>query len=497
MRRRRGVAIAAAALCAALAACTSLAPKYEQPPLPVAERFSGAAETPARGSPVSDLDWRQVFVDPLQQRLIDLALANNRDLRVAALNVEQANARVQVQRASLLPTVAAGASFTRQPLPGGNRQQIVSAGVLIPSYELDFFGRLRSLTEAAQAQAAAAEEGRRTTQMSLIAAVAANHLALLADDELLTLTQETLATRVETLRLIKLRFDSGTASELDYQGAQSLVANARASLAQQQRQRALDENNLVLLLGQPLPQERSQAGEMRRPPPEGVESSGKAASTRDLPSGAPTLARLPTFPDLPVGLPAEVLRRRPDIRAAEQQLIAANFNIGAARAAFFPSVTLTASAGSVSSELSGLFKSGNWAWGVAPQIVQTLFDSGRNSANTRIAETGRDIALAQYDKAIQSAFREVADALAGRTTLVEQARALQDQAAADAARLRLAELRYRNGVASSLDLLDAQRSLFATQQLSVLAQLAQAQNQVSLYKALGGGWSDGATAKEP
>ena len=471
MTRARAGAIAAASLCAALAACTSLAPKYEQPPLPVAERFAGAAETPAPGSPVSELDWRRVFVDPRQQRLIDLALANNRDLRVAALNVEQANARVQVQRASLLPTVAAGASFTRQPLPGGNRQQIVSAGVLIPSYELDFFGRLRSLTDAAQAQAVAAEEGRHTAQMSLIAAVAANHLALLADDELLALTQETLATRVETLRLIKLRFDSGTASELDYQGAQSLVANARASLAQQQRQRALDENNLVLLLGQPLP--------------------------GDVPSGAPTLAQTAPFPELPVGLPADVLRRRPDIRAAEQQLIAANFNIGAARAAFFPSVTLTASAGSVSSELSGLFKSGSWGWGVAPQIVQTLFDSGRNSANARIAETGRDIALAQYDKAIQSAFREVADALAGRTTLVEQARALQDQTAADAARLRLAELRYRNGVASSLDLLDAQRSLFATQQLSVLAQLAQAQNQVSLYKALGGGWSDGATAKAP
>ena len=193
-----------------------------------------------------------------------------------------------------------------------------------------------------------------------------------------------------------------------------------------------------------------------------------------------------------MGLPADVLQRRPDIRAAEAQLIAANFNIGAARAAFFPSVTLTASAGSISSDLAGLFKSGSWGWGVAPQLVQTLFDSGRNAANQRFAEAGREIALALYERAIQSAFREVADALAGRTTLVEQTRALQEQTAADAARLRVADLRFRNGVASTLDLLDAQRSLFATQQLAVLAMLAQAQNQVSLYKALGGGWQDSA-----
>jgi outer membrane protein, multidrug efflux system len=454
-----------------LAACASLAPTYERPPLPVAERFTGAPASDAgTAPPAADIDWRQVFVDPRQQRLIDIALANNRDLRVAALNVDQANARTQVQRASLLPTVAAGISATRLPLPGGKTQETYSAGVLIPSYELDFFDRLRSLSEAAQAQAVAAEEGRRTTQTSLVAAVAANHLALLADDELLLLTQKTLDSRIESLRLIKLRFDNGTLSEFDLQAALSLVANARATLAQQQRQRALDENNLVLLLGQPLP--------------------------ADLPGGAPTLAQTVPFPDLPVGLPANVLQRRPDIRAAEAQLVAANFNIGATRAAFFPQVTLTASTGSVSSELSGLFKSGSWGWGIAPQLVQTLFDSGRNAANQRFAEAGRDIALAQYDKAIQSAFREVADALAGRTTLVEQSRALQEQTAADAARLRLAELRYRSGVASSLDLLDAQRSLFATQQQAVLTQLAQAQNQVSLYKALGGGWTESSSSSK-
>jgi multidrug efflux system outer membrane protein len=455
------------AVALASSACTSLAPKYERPPLPVAERFPRAGNAETNAPSVADLQWRDVFVDVRQRRLIELSLQNNRDLRAAALNVEQAQARAQIQRASLLPTIGAGVSATRQPLPGGATQEVYSAGLVMTSYEIDFFGRLRSLNEAAQAQVVAAEQGRRTTQMGLVAAVAASHLALLADDELLKLTQQTLDTRIESMRLIKLRYDNGTASELDFQLAQSVVANARATLLQLQRQRELDQNALVLLLGAPLP--------------------------ADIAVGADTLASMAPFPALPVGLSANVLQRRPDIAAAEQQLIAANFNIGAARAAFFPSVTLTASAGSVSGELNGLFKSGSWGWGAAPQLLQILFDSGRNAASARLAEATRDAAIAQYDKAIQSAFREVADALAGRDTLGEQTRALQEQTAAESARLRVADLRYRNGVASSLDLLDAQRSLFAVQQQTVLAQLAQAQNQVLLYKALGGGWTETTT----
>jgi multidrug efflux system outer membrane protein len=460
-----------AAAVVVLSGCMSMAPKYERPALPVSERFPRADAADPNAPSVGDIDWRSVFVDARQRRLIELALQNNRDLRVAALNVEQAQARARIQGASLWPTIGAGASATRQALPGGNSQEIYSAGLLVTSYEIDFFGRLRSLSEAAQAQAVAAEAGRRTTQMGLVAAVAASHLALLADDELLKLTQATLDTRVESLRLIKLRYDNGTTSELDYQLALSVVANARATLSQLQRQRALDENALVLLLGQAMPS--------------------------DLPAGADTLAAMAPFPVLPVGLSANVLQRRPDILAAEQQLIAANFNIGAARAAFFPQVSLTASAGSVSSEFSGLFKSGSWGWGAAPQLLQVLFDSGRNAANARLAEVTRDVAVAQYDKTIQSAFREVADALAGRDTLDEQTRALQEQTAAETARLRAADLRYRNGVASSLDLLDAQRSLFAVQQQAVLTQLAQAQNQVLLYKALGGGWGTSHVAAVP
>lgn len=463
---RRGVGwVVAPSLALLLAACASLAPPYERPPAPVAERFP--AQTQAAAPSVADIDWRSVFVDPRQRRLIELSLQNNRDLRLAAFNVEQAQARADAQGADLWPTLSAGVGGNRQALPTGGSLRTFSAGLLITAYELDFFGRLRSLSEAAQAQAAAAEQGRRTTQMALVAAVAATHLGLLADDEMLALTQQTLESRLETLRLVKLRFEGGTASELDFQGAQSVVAGARAALAQLQRRRAQDQNALVLLLGAPLP--------------------------ADLPQGAPTLAQMGELPPLPVGLPAAVLQRRPDILAAEQELIAANFNIGAARAAFFPQVSLTASAGTISGDLDGLFRSGSWGWSAAPQVLLTLFDAGRNRANSRAAEASRDAALALYDKAIQSAFREVADTLAGRDTLGVEALALQAQAQAEAVRLRLAELRYRNGVASSLDVLDAQRSLFAAQQLAVLARLGQAQNQVNLYKALGGGWSDAQT----
>lgn len=460
-----------APLCAAtlLAAC-SMVPPYERPPLAVADRFPTTTPDTAAGPAAADLEWRQVFTDPRQQALIELALQNNRDLRLAALNVEQAQARWQIQHASLWPTVNAGIGGNRQALPNGNSVTTYSAGLLVTAFELDFFGRLRSLSDAAQAQAVSAEDGRRATQIALIASVAAVHLSLLADDELLRLTRETLDTRVESLRLTQLRFDNGAASELDLRLAQSVVSSARAALSQVQRVRALDENLLVLLVGAPLP--------------------------ADLPVGAASLAEMPAFPTLPVGMPASVLQRRPDILAAEQQLVSANFNIGAARAAYFPQVTITASAGSVASEFSGLFKGGSWGWSVAPQALLTLFDSGRNRAINRLADASRDAALAQYDKTVQTAFREVSDALAGRDTLSEEARQLELTVQAESARNRLVDLRFRNGVASSLDLLDSQRSLFATQTLALQSRLAQAQNQVVLYKVLGGGWTDTTTTSK-
>jgi outer membrane protein, multidrug efflux system len=333
------------------------------------------------------------------------------------------------------------------------------------SWELDFFGRVASLKEAALAQYLASEEARRTVQTSLVASVASTWASLLTSDALLATTRQTLSTRQDSLRLTKLRFDNGATSALDLRQAESLSAAAEVALAQQQRQRALDLNALTLLVGQSIP--------------DGLVAPSEA------PSGAATL-----FQAVPAGLPSDLLTRRADIRQAEQQLIAANANIGAARAAFFPRISLTAGLGTVSNELAGLFKNGSWGFSLAPQAVLPLFDSGRNQAGLDSANAGREIAVAQYEKAIQVAFREVADALAGRATLREQVRAQQAQATAEAERFRLADLRYRNGVASYLDVLDAQRALFGTQQALMQGQLAVQQNQVALYKALGGGWKE-------
>ena len=448
-----------------LSACISLAPDYHRPQAPVAASFPGSAAADAAGKAAAATAWQDFFSDARLRQLIEIALANNRDLRLAVLNIEQARAQFQIRRADQLPTVSAGLSGNRQPGTTGGISSVYSAGLLVTAYELDFFGRVRSLTEAAQAQYFATEEARKNVQISLIASVANAYLSLLADEELLALTKKTLAGREESYKLIKLKFDNGAASELDLRQAESLVEVARATLAQQQRQRALDENALVLLIGQPLP----------APLPEGV-----------------TLASTTMGPELPAGLPSDLLQNRPDIRQAELQLIAANANIGAARAAFFPRISLTGSAGSASTELGGLFKNGSFVWTFAPQALLTIFDAGRNQAGLEGARAGRDVAVAQYEKSIQIAFREVADALAGRATFGDQLRAQQAQAEAEGVRFKLSELRYQNGVASYLDLLDAQRSLFAAQQAEVQTRLAMMQNRVGLYKVLGGGWSEGA-----
>jgi NodT family efflux transporter outer membrane factor (OMF) lipoprotein len=410
------------------------------------------------GTPAAQRGWQDFFTDDRLRGLIRTALVNNRDLRVAVLNVEQARTQVAVRRADLLPTVNAAVSYTHQPV---DPKSLYTAGVAVTSWEVDLFGRIRSLSDAAFAQYLASEEGRRAAQMTLIASVANTWLALVADDELLRITDETLKTRAESLRLTKLRFDNGVASEIDYRQAETLYESARATNAQLRRQRAVDVDTLALLIGQPVPANL------------GVEQGTAAVS----------------FPDLPAGVPSEVLTARPDVRQAEQQLIAANANIGAARAAFLPHILLTGEAGSASKALSGLFKAGTWGWTFAPQVAMTIFDSGRNSANLESARVGRDIAVAQYEKAIQSAFKEVADGLAGRANFGEQVDAQARAVNADVVRVKLAQLRYDNGVASYLDLLDAQRTLFADQQVLVQARSAQLQNQVQLYKALGGGWT--------
>lgn len=454
--------LTALAVAALLAAC-SMAPRYERPAAPVAAAFPYAATT--AGTPAADLRWESFFADENLRRLIATALRNNRDLRVAVLNIEQARAQHDIRSADRLPTVNATAAGSRAPTASGGTAKTYTAGLAITSWEIDFFGRVASLSEAALAQYLGTEEGRKAAQISLVATVANTWLSLLADEELLALTRQTLSTREESLKLTKLRFDSGASSELDFRQAQSLYESAKVTLAQAQRQRALDFNTLTLLLGEPVP---------------------------EFPLGATTASV--ALPDLPAGTPSDVLARRPDVRQAEQQLIAANANIGAARAAFFPRITLTAGIGTASSDLSGLFKGGSWGFTAAPQLLLPIFDAGRNQANLRSAGVSRDIAIAQYEKAIQSAFREVSDALAGRATLAEQLQAQRNVAEAEAVRFRLSELRYNGGVASYLDLLDAQRSLFAARQAEIQTRLAQLQNQVLLYRALGGGWDEASAA---
>jgi multidrug efflux system outer membrane protein len=458
-------ALVALAAVAALAGC-SMIPKFERPAPPVAAEFPNAGSSSATGR-AADVPWQTFFSDERLRQLIEAALANNRDLRVAALNVEQARAQFQIRRADEFPTVNAAASMSRTPTTGGGILSTYQVGFLVSAWEIDFFGRIASLKEAALAQYLATEEGRKAAQMSLIASVANAYLNLLADAELLDITRQTLATREESIKLSKLRFDNGVASELDYRQAQSLLESARATLAQIERQRMLDENLLTLLVG-------------------------RSASVQE-PGMAPASGKLEQavmMAELPAGLPSDVLIQRPDIRQAEQLLVANNANIGAARANFFPRISLTAGVGTASSHLSGLFKSGSYGWTFSPQITLPIFDAGRNQASLDSANFNRDIAVAQYEKAIQTAFREVSDALAGRATLGEQLRAQQAQAEAESVRFRLSDMRYRNGVASYLDLLDAQRSLFSTQLAVVQTRLTQLQNQVTLYKALGGGWTE-------
>jgi len=449
-----------------LGGCASMAPPYERPAAPVAASYPDALQAAAAGAastqPAADLDWAQFFTDARLKKLIELSLHNNRDLRVAVLNIERVRAQYQIQRAEQFPTLMLGATGLYQPnADNQGNNTYYTAGLNITGYELDLFGRVRSLSDAALQQYFASEEARKAAQISLIAAVANTYLTLLADDAQLEAARKTLDSREQGYRLLKLKFDNGALSDYDLAQAVTLVEGAKAALALLQRQRLQNENALVLLVGQPLPKDL--------PAPLALQSQGLLA-------------------ELPAGLPSELLERRPDVRQAERQLQAANANIGAAKAAFFPRITLTGSIGLASDDLGGLFD--NRAWQFAPRITLPIFDAGANQANLELSQANRDIAVAQYERSIQVAFREVADALAGRATYGEQLRAQQAQTEAEQKRSELAELRFRNGISSFLDVLDAQRALFQTQQATIVVQAAQQQNLVTLYKVLGGGWKD-------
>ena len=457
-----------------LSACT-LAPNYTRPEAPVPASWpEGPAYQAETGMPadkaVAEIPWREFFLDPRLQQTIELALANNRDLKIATLNVERFRAFYQIERAGLLPQLNASAAGSIQRLPAdlsrtGSPEifRQYSAGLGVSAYELDLFGRVQSLKDAALEEYFATEEARRAARISLIAAVAQSYLTLAADREELALARQTLESRESSFGLIEKRFNAGVISALDLHQAQTLVDGARVQSVLATRLVAQDENLLTLLVGAPLPAELLPA---------------QLAEETTL------------LQDLAPGLPSESLLCRPDIIQAEHQLKAANANIGAARAAFFPRIALTGSVGVSSAQLSGLFKSGSDAWNFAPQITLPIFDAGRNRANLKVSKVEREIAVAQYEKTILTAFREVADALAERGTIDEQLTALQSLTAATAESARLSLIRYDKGADSYLSVQDAQRALFVAQQNLIVTRLSRLTNLVTLYKVLGGGASE-------
>ena len=459
--RRAACALAAATL--VLTGCASMAPPFETPALPVPAHYA----TPGTdtGTPAATTGWRDYFTDPRLQALIAQALENNRDLRTTALRVQEARAAYGIQRADMLPTLGAQAgmdrsrvpadlNLTRQPLLGSQYQ----AGVGLASWEIDFWGRVRSLNDAALQHYLASDAARRAVTLGLIAQVAQSELALRELEERLLLAHQAIASRKESLRIFQRRVDVGSASRLNLTQVQTLLSQAEALGAQLEQARAQQANALALLVGAPV-------------------------------GPTPATVRLDTLqmPPLRVGLPSDLLAQRPDIMAAEHQLRAAQAQIGAARAAFFPRVALTGSLGTASAELGGLFDSGSQAWTFSPTISVPLFNGGRLRNNLNLTEVRRDIAVANYEKTVQGAFRDVSDALVARQLLARQLAIAQDARAAQSERARLSQLRYDHGAAAFLEVLDAQRDLLVADQQVVQLRRALLSSQVSLYAALGGG----------
>ncbi|MCX4158829.1 efflux transporter outer membrane subunit [Paraburkholderia aspalathi] len=464
---------------AMLTGCT-LDPHYERPAAPVAvaypkgeayESTSAAASGTASGTATpgttttapplaADMAWRSFFRDERLQRLIEIALDNNRDLRVAALNVAEYEAQYRITRAALAPSISASGSLTRERTSGvTSSSSDVSVGTT--SWEIDFFGRLRSLKRQALENYLATDASRQSTQISLIATVATDYLTLLSDERLLQITEDTVKADQSTYDVTKRIQELGNSSMLDVQQAQNSLASAKASLASYRRAVAQDRNNLVAVLGAPIPD--------------------------DLPP-AREFDDETMFADIGAGVPSLLLTRRPDIVQAEHALKAANANIGAARAAFFPKIELTASAGTSSSTLSSLFKAGTGAWEFAPTVSVPIFDYGSNKASLDVAKIEKQIEVADYESAIQTAFKEVANALTARATYVDQVAADRDYVTSSQRYYTLAQARYKAGTDSFLTFLDAQRTLYTAQQQLASDSLSRQANLVTLYKVLGGGW---------
>jgi multidrug efflux system outer membrane protein len=482
----RKTALVSGATLSLLAACT-MEPRYRQPQLPVPDSWpipattsAAAAEpeaAPAAAAPaaeqattlaVRDIGWRDFFVDQRLQSLIAAALINNRDLRVAVLNIEKARAQYRIQRGALLPSIDGTANWTRQKLPPaltfGTESltyNIFQAGVGISNYEVDLFGRVRSLTHAALEQYLAQEEARRSAQLSLIAEVANAYLTLASDRDLQHLAQQTLESQEHSYELSSRSHDAGSTSGLDLAQAQTTVEQARADAARYEGNVAQDIDALTLLVGAPLDPAWL---------PEAFD-----AKTMGLQA-------------LPAGLPSDVLLRRPDVLEAEHAVRSANGNIGAARAAFFPTVSLTTNIGSASEQLSHLFQSGTGTWTFTPAVSVPIFHGGAVIGGLQVAKADQKIAIAQYEKAIQTSFREVADALALTATLNRQRAAQEALVSATGRAYDLSQQRYKAGRDSFLDVLVSQRSDYSAQQALIAVRLAEQTNRVNLYGELGGGW---------
>jgi multidrug efflux system outer membrane protein len=447
----------------------SFIPKHERPVAPVSTTWpknvtNTNTTTAASGA---DLDWREFFDDPRLRQLIGLALENNRDLRVAALRVAELRAQYRIQRSNLFPGVSGQAGLVRQKLSGAastfaNGAILNTYSVEISSsYEVDLFGRIRSLKTAALEKYLATEEARKSVQIALVSEVATEYLTQLRLREAKAVANQTLETVKTSYELIRKSFEAGAASELELRTAEGQVQQVRVNSAGFLKMLAESENALVMLIGQPLPD--------------------------DLPAGRPFQEQR-LLENLPVGVPSELLQRRPDILAAEHTLAAANANIGAARAAFFPRILLTGSAGTASASLSDLFTAPSLTWSFAPQIIVPIFDVGGTRSKRDVTLINKSIEIANYEKAIQNAFREVANALAARTIIDEQLKAQEGLLQASQKRFDLTEARYKQGVDNYVDVLLAQQDLYAARQNLLQFQVARLLNAIALYRSLGGGW---------
>lgn len=465
-RRHLLPALFASTVLLASAACTSMAPKYQQPPMPVPANWLNEVQSEGPGSDAPALAWSAYFRDPVLQQLISTALGNNRDLRIAALHADEARAAFRIQRAEQWPGVGANAQQIRYGLPDAGEALLgtsvldsKSVSVGINSWELDLWGRVRSMKHAALQQWLASKAGTRATELALISQVADGYLGLRELDERTELARKTVASREESYRIFKRRFEVGASSKLELTQVETLLTQAQSLQAQLQLARAKQLHALAQLIG---------------------------ADPGPLPQAAPFDETL-VLAELKPGLPSDLLQARPDIIAAEHQLRAAHADIGAARAAFFPTISLTGSVGTASSELSGLFESGNGTWNFMPALSLPLFTGGKLRANLELSKVRDNIAVANYEKTVQTAFREVADALSAREWLGKQLQVARVALNAQSERARLAQLRYDNGSATYLEVLDARRDLLSAEQSLVQARRALLSNQVTLYAALGGG----------